>query len=283
MEEKRRELTWEEEEEHAKVDVWKHLLKSRCHGSPMTLLELSSALSCDPSHLYRLMRALVHRKIFKDLNTTQKGSSGYAQTPSIQRLRKYKDLWSFSATNPDHSKLFNDAMTCDAKVVVPAEIKSCKGLETIVGVGGGNGILLRLLVEVCPWIWGINFDLSHVVSVSPECDRVENVAGDMFDCVPKADAVITKGVLHDWGDDDCIRILKKCPEAVPKDTGKVIIIDAKLANVKLMLDVVMIVDTKKGKERSLEEWEYILGEADFTGHTITHVHAIQYFGIQAFS
>lgn len=50
-----------------------------------------------------------------------------------------------------------------------------------------------------------------------------------------------------------------------------------------MLDVVMIVDTKKGKERSLEEWEYILGGADFTGHTITHVHAIQYFGIQAFS
>ncbi|TQE09502.1 hypothetical protein C1H46_004850 [Malus baccata] len=117
-------------------------------------------------------------------------------------------------------------MTCDSNSVVPAEIKSCKGLETIVDVGGGNGILLRLLVEAYPWIRGINFDLSLVVSVSPECDRVENVAGDMFDCVPKADAVITNGVLHDWGDDDCIRILKKCREAVPKDTGKVIIIDA---------------------------------------------------------
>ncbi|CAN6554548.1 unnamed protein product [Malus baccata var. baccata] len=286
MEEKRRELTWEEEEEHAKVDVWKHLLKSR-HGSPMTLLELSSALSCDPSHLY------LHRKIFKDLNTTQKGSSGYAQTPLSRRLLKSGEismaalilmgsnpvmmapLLGLSAriqgntSNPAFDELFNDAMTCDANSVVPAEIKSCKGLETI--------------VDAYPWIRGINFDLSLVVSVSPECNRVENVAGDMFDCVPKADAVITNGVLHDWGDDDCIRILKKCREAVPKDTGKVIIIDAKLANVKLMLDLVMIVDTNKGKERSLEEWEYILGEADFTGHTITRVHAIQYFVIQAFS
>ncbi|KAM1003258.1 hypothetical protein ACFX14_003677 [Malus domestica] len=97
MEEKRRELTWEEEEEHAKVDVWKHLLKSGAeaidsHGSPLTLLELSSALSCDPSHLYRLMRALIHRKIFKDLNTTQKGSSGYAQTPLSRRLLKSGEI-----------------------------------------------------------------------------------------------------------------------------------------------------------------------------------------------
>lgn len=95
-------------------------------------------------------------------------------------------------TNPDHNKLFNDAMTCDAKAVVPAQIKSCKGFETIANVGGGNGILLRLFVEACPWIRGINFDLLHVVSVSPKCDHVENVADDMFDCVPKADAVITK-------------------------------------------------------------------------------------------
>ena len=33
-------------------------------------------------------------------------------------------------------------------------------------------------------------------------------------------------VLHDWGDDDCIRILKKCREAIPIDKGKVIIVEA---------------------------------------------------------
>ncbi|KAM1031364.1 hypothetical protein ACFX2C_035164 [Malus domestica] len=357
MEDTQRVLTWEEEEEHAKVDVWKYVFGFveiavvKCaielgiaeaiesHGSPMTLLELSSALSCDPSHLYRVMRVLVHLKIFKEITTNQLGSKGYAQTPLSHRLLKSgensmvalillesspvmlapwhglsarirgnisnqlfeevhgEDLWSFGAANPDHSKLFNDAMTCDVKAAVPAVIKSCievfKGLETIVDVGGGNGTMLRLLVEGCPWIRGINFDLPHVVSAAQDCDRVDNVGGDMFDRVPKADAVIIKGVLHNWGDDDCIRILKKCREAVPKDTGKVIIIDAvidekyekedkKLANLKLMLDMVMIAHTNKGKERSLKEWEYVLGGAGFSGHTITPVPAIQYSVIQAF-
>ncbi|CAB4290934.1 unnamed protein product [Prunus armeniaca] len=67
-----------------------------------------------------------------------------------------EDLWSFGAANPDHNKLFNEAMACDARMVVPAVIESCievfKGLHTIVDVGAGNGTALRLLVEACPWI-----------------------------------------------------------------------------------------------------------------------------------
>lgn len=58
--------------------------------------------------------------------------------------------------------------------------------------------------------------------------------------------------------------------------------DKKLANLKFMLDMVMIAHTNKGKERSLKEWEYILGGAGFSGHTITPVPAIQYSVIQAF-
>ncbi|KAH0978076.1 hypothetical protein GBA52_027795 [Prunus armeniaca] len=148
------------------------------------------------------------------------------------------------------------------------------------------------LVEACPWIQGINFDLPHVVSLAQECDRIENVGGDMFDCVPKADAVIIKGVLHDWGDDECIRILKKCREAIPEDKGKVIIIEAvidekdekgdiKLTNVRLMLDMVMMAHTNTGKERTLKEWGYVLGEAGFSRHTITPIHAVPSV-IQAF-
>lgn len=59
-------------------------------------------------------------------------------------------------------------------------------------VGGGNGTSLRLLVKACPWIRGINFDIPHVVSVAPECDGVEHIGGNMFESVPKADAVFLK-------------------------------------------------------------------------------------------
>ncbi|VVA15751.1 PREDICTED: (RS)-norcoclaurine, partial [Prunus dulcis] len=33
-------------------------------------------------------------------------------------------------------------------------------------------------------------------------------------------------VLHNWGDDECIRILKKCREAILENKGKVIIVEA---------------------------------------------------------
>ncbi|BFG42393.1 hypothetical protein CerSpe_286670 [Prunus speciosa] len=357
MGDKQRELGGEEkEEEHAKLEIWKYVFGFveiavvKCaielgiadaiesHGRPTTLLELSSALRCDPSPLYRIMRVLVHLKIFKEKPATQLGPKVYAQTPLSKRLLKSgqnsmaafillesspvmlapwhglsariqgnirnpvfeevhgQDLWSFGAANPDHNKLFNEAMACDARVVVPAVIESCidvfKGLDTIVDVGGGDGTTLRLLVEACPWIRGINFDLPHVVSVAQEYDLIENVGGDMFDYVPKADAVIIKWVLHDWEDDECIRILKKCREAIPEDKGKVIIIeavidendekeDSKLTNVRLMLDMVMMAHTNTGKERTLKEWGYVLGEAGFRRHTITPIHAVQSV-IQAF-
>ncbi|XP_021810397.1 3'-hydroxy-N-methyl-(S)-coclaurine 4'-O-methyltransferase 2-like isoform X1 [Prunus avium] len=356
MEDKQRELEGEEkEEEHAKLEIWKYVFGFveiavvKCaielgiadaiesHGSPMTLLELSSALRCDPSPLYRILRVLVHLKIFKEKPATQLGPKVYAQTPLSKRLLKSgensmaafillesspvmlapwhglsariqgvsnpafeavhgEDVWSYAAANPNHSKLINEAMACDARVAVPAVLESClevfKGLETIVDVGGGDGTTLRLLVEACPWIRGVNFDLPHVVSVAQECDRIENVGGDMFDCVPKADAAIIMWVLHDWGDDECIRILKKCREAIPEDKGKVIIVEAvieedsekldkKLTDVRLMLDMVMMAHTNTGKERTIKEWGYVLGEAGFSRHTITPIHVVQSV-IQAF-
>ncbi|XP_040363961.1 acetylserotonin O-methyltransferase [Rosa chinensis] len=215
-------------------------------------------------------------------------------TPAFEAVHG-EDIWSFAAANPGHSELINEAMACDASLALPALIESClevfNGIETIVDVGGGNGTTLGLLVKACPWIVrGINFDLPHVVSVAEENDRVENVGGDMFDCIPKADAAIIKWVLHDWGDEECIRILKKCNEAIPEDKGKVIILEAvieedeikdELTDVRLMLDMVMMAHTSTGKERTLKEWGYVLGEAGFSRHTVTPINAVQSV-IQAF-
>ncbi|XVE73616.1 hypothetical protein DITRI_Ditri11bG0133100 [Diplodiscus trichospermus] len=54
---------------------------------------------------------------------------------------------------------------------------------------------------------------------------VENVAGDIFESVPEGDAVIMKLILHDWGDEQCLRILRNCYKAIP-DNGKVIVVDS---------------------------------------------------------
>ncbi|OMO91938.1 O-methyltransferase, family 2 [Corchorus olitorius] len=199
-----------------------------------------------------------------------------------------EDLWSYAETNPGHRKIFDEAMACDARLAVPAIIEGCPevfdGVESLVDVGGGTGTALSILVKAFPWIRGINFDLPHVVDVAPKIDGIEYVGGDMFECVPKADAAFFMWVLHDWDDEECIRILKKCREAIPKEKGKVIIVEAvleeanqddKLDFVRLMLDMVMMAHTNKGKERTLKEWRYVLGEAGFTRINVKPIHAVQ--------
>ncbi|KAF5449045.1 hypothetical protein F2P56_029533 [Juglans regia] len=339
---------WDEEEKQAEVGIWKYifgftemaLVKCAIElgiadtieshgGGPMTLSELSSTLGCDPSPLYRVMRFLTHRGIFKEMPTTQ-GSPGYAQTRLSSRLLRNgehsvaalilfesspvmlapwhslsarvlayetapfdvvhgEDIWRYAAENPGHSRLLNEAMACDARLVVPAILQGCPevfdGLSSLVDVGGGNGMTLQLLVKSCQWIRGINFDLPHVVSDAAEFPGIEHVGGDMFASVPKADAAFLMWVLHDWGDNECIQILKKCREAISEDKGKVIIVEAvidqeakisdKLRDARLALDMIMMAHTTTGKERTLEEWGLVLGKAGFSRYRAKPIRAVQ--------
>lgn len=92
----------------------------------------------------------------------------------------------------------------------------------------------------------------------------------------------TQWVLHDWSDEECMELLRKCREAVPKETGKVIIAEAvigegeddKYDDVRLALDMVMLAHTERGKERTLEEWEHVLNGAGFTRYTVKHIGSI---------
>jgi hypothetical protein len=89
-------------------------------------------------------------------------------------------------------------------------------------------------------------------------------------------------VLHDWGDDECIQILKKCREAIPREKGKVIIVEAVIEeeeggkrDVGLMLDMVMMAHTTIGKERTLQEWDYVIKMAGFKAFTVISINAVQ--------
>ncbi|MCD7463306.1 hypothetical protein HAX54_050316 [Datura stramonium] len=242
-----------EEESQAQEDIWKcicgftEMAVVKCaielgisdflenHQEPITLNQLSSALGCSASnnYLYRIMRFLINRGIFKEVFIGH-GEMGYVQTPVSRLLRRDgqnsmaalvllesspvmlapwhylsarilekentatfsaahgKNVWEYAKTNPEHSKLINDALACHARVTVRVIIDNCaeifKGIESLVDVGGGNGTTLGMLVKAFPWISGINFDLPHVVSVAPHCHGVVHVEGDMFDSVPNAQA-----------------------------------------------------------------------------------------------
>ncbi|PHT39497.1 (R,S)-reticuline 7-O-methyltransferase [Capsicum chinense] len=85
--------------------------------------------------------------------------------------------------------------------------------------------------------------------------------------------------MHDWGDEDCVKILKNCRKVIPEKTGKVIIVDAVLKsesedlfdNIKFILDMVMIAHSSGGKERSEDEWNKLLKEAGFPRYNIIDI------------
>src|ERR1700682_4314233 len=86
---------------------------------------------------------------------------------------------------------------------------------TLVDVAGGVGSTLAAILQANPRMQGVLFDLPHVIERGREhlatqgvAARCRTEAGSFFDAVPSgADAYFMKHILHDWDDDDCLRIL----------------------------------------------------------------------------
>ena len=88
-------------------------------------------------------------------------------------------------------------------------------------------------------------------------------------------------IMHDWNEEECVKLLKRCKEAITINDkkGKVIIIDLMMENQKenmkstetqLFFDMVMMV-LVKGKERTEKEWAKLFLDAGFSDYKITPI------------
>ncbi|XP_060202868.1 probable O-methyltransferase 3 [Lycium barbarum] len=195
-----------------------------------------------------------------------------------------KPLFEYAEKEPKINHLFNEAMANDSRLIMSVVIENCKGifkgLRSVVDVGGGTGTVAKAIANALPEINCIVFDLPQVIQ---GCDANKNpsyVGGDMFKSIPSADAILLKWILHDWGDEECIQILKKCKEAIPNkenNGGKVIIIDMvildnqkgddKSYETQLFYDMAMMALTP-GKERSQQDWAKLFSGAGFSDYNI---------------
>lgn len=146
-----------------------------------------------------------------------------------------------------------------------------QGLKSLVDVGGGNGSILSMIISKYPEIKGINYDLAPVIEKSPTYPGIENVAGDMFESVPKGDAIFMKWVMHLWHDEQCIQLLKNCYEATPGN-GKVIVVNTVLPETpetsaagKSLLQCYLYIASfnPQGLERTEREFESLGKRAGF--------------------
>ncbi|KAL6012767.1 hypothetical protein ACLOJK_003256 [Asimina triloba] len=88
-------------------------------------------------------------------------------------------------------------------------------------------------------------------------------------------------ILHGYNEEDCIKILRNCKEAIPAGSGKVIlaetVLDAKatdgLFDARLCMDMMMI--QVGGRERTEEEWSKVISGAGFSHYHVTAMEAME--------
>lgn len=197
-----------------------------------------------------------------------------------------------------HAFPFDDAMASDTAFLMPIVLRECgdevfRGLTSLVDVAGGLGGAAATIAAAFPDLSCTVLDLPHVVAKAAagttDSNGVQYVAGDMFQSIPPADAVLLKWILHDWSDDECVRILKNCKQAIPPRAagGKVIIIDMVVAGpgsgsgsaddepsesdlrhveTQILFDLLMM--CVNGVERDEQEWKKIFSEAGFQDYRI---------------
>lgn len=127
--------------------------------------------------------------------------------------------------------MFNLGMVADSCLIMEAIIKDhyniFEGASSLVDAGGAHGATAEAIAKAFPHIKCTVLDLPHVIAGAPAIDKVEFVAGDLFEYVPPTDVVLLKWVLCLWQDEDAVKVLRRCKEAIISRgaRGKMIIVD----------------------------------------------------------
>lgn len=277
---------------------------------PRTVDELASASGSQAQPLYRVLRALASLGIFKEtrgrrFSLTPVAATLRCELPGSMRglalmsCSKYQEdswrqllegvktgeapfrrahgvsIFSYLEAHPEDLRVFSEAMTNVSMTENPAIASAYKfsSLRTLVDVGGGNGSLLRAILEANPKLRGVHFDQPSVsararqdvyLTAQSVIERCRFESGSFFDAVPgDADAYTIKRVLHDWSDAECVKILANCRVAMnPK--GRVLAIDSVIepgnaADRGKLMDVQMF--AIGGRERTKQDFAALFREA----------------------
>jgi hypothetical protein len=263
-------------------------------AGPRPIGAIAAETGADPDTLHRILRALAGEGVFAEeepgvfRNTAASellargggwddfahlfgaewhraaGELNASGEPSFPRTFG-TDFWSWLAQHPDERAAFDRAMARgnDGGVLEQLEWND----ETVVDIGGGNGTLLLALLRRHPGLRGIVFDL-------PETDRDEStfgerctfVAGSFFETVPQGDVYILAGILHDWGDEDAARILRRV-HASAAEGARLVVLDAVIQpgnepHGAKWLDLLMLA-LLGGRERDDRQWRTLLAGGGF--------------------
>src|SRR5690606_10986464 len=162
--------------------------------------------------------------------------------------------------HPDDGAVFNEAMVGKSRRVLPAIIEAYdfSRCARIVDDGGGDGHLVRAILERAPHVTGILFDLPQFLREAAHPPAgLEVVPRDVFpEPLPAADPYVLSDLQRDWPDGHAARILAAVRNATPVG-ARVLIIETVIADEDgpkfgKVLDVIMLATTG-GRERTVAE------------------------------
>ncbi|GAY64886.1 hypothetical protein CUMW_237030, partial [Citrus unshiu] len=175
-------------------------------------------------------------------------------TVPFMRAHNGLHLFDYASKDARLQNLFNQSMHNHTAI-------GFEELNELVDVAGGLGVNMSLIVNTYSQIRGINFDLPHVIENASSSPGVEHVGGDVFVKIPNGQAIFMKFILHDWSDEQYLKILKNCYDALP-ESGKNPLRFLVSRNIST-IDVVMYNLFPGAKERTMEEFNALAIGAGF--------------------
>ncbi|GAA4194343.1 hypothetical protein GCM10022252_38670 [Streptosporangium oxazolinicum] len=238
------------------------------------LTEAGATLGADtPGSLRSAVRMIAEDGFWygmgKVQQTVRTGRSGFVE--------RHGPLYRYLGANPEAGALFDDYMVVRAQPFADAVASryDFSGVRTLVDVAGGKGHILAAVLKEHSDLSGVLFDQERVVSGAREFfadagleDRCSFAAGDFFVSVPAGgDAYLLSSVIHNWSDEDSVRILRNVREVIPDD-GRVLIVefvvpDDDRPHISKDVDMRMLALFGEGMERSTSEYAELLGKSGF--------------------
>ncbi|MCH9610784.1 MAG: Multifunctional cyclase-dehydratase-3-O-methyl transferase TcmN [Chlamydiales bacterium] len=204
------------------------------------------------------------------------GEMGYTlKTGSPGFLNHYQTgYFDYIAEKPELQKGFDEHMRAVSAEENPiiAQALPLKHKKCCVDVGGGEGGLVRAILDAHPHANSAVFDLPNVANealteLSEQYkERFEVFTGSFFDALPfQSDALVLKRVLHDWDDAKSTAILSRCRDALTED-GELYIVESILTGKEdsslLRLFDLLLRTVFGGIERKADAYESLLKQAD---------------------
>ena len=143
----------------------------------------------------------------------------------------------------------------------------------LIDLGGGDGSLLVSILETDATMTGVLFELPSVIAriqtsshvATGGHKRYEMVEGDFFTSVPTGgDIYVLKQIIHNWNDEQALKILRNCDRAMPTNS-RLLIIDPIVASQEpsfaTFLDLQLLITNPGASIRTQDELAELVEKA----------------------